>query len=50
LLNNASRCAELFGVPSVGLETMMDWTAEWLLSGGNTHNKPTHFESRTGKF
>lgn len=50
LLNNASRCAELFGAPAVGLETMMDWTADWLLSGGNTHNKPTHFESRTGKF
>lgn len=50
LLNNASRCAQLFGSPTVELEAMMDWTAQWLLAGGGTHNKPTHFESRTGAF
>jgi nucleoside-diphosphate-sugar epimerase len=50
LLNNAVRCAQLFGRPTVELEAMMDWTAQWLLAGGGTHNKPTHFESRTGSF
>ncbi len=49
-LNNASRCIERFGYPSVGLNELIRWQAEWLLSGGRILNKPTHFEERAGKF
>lgn len=50
LLNNASRCHQLFGYPSIGAEQMIEWTARWIGMGGTTHNKPTHFETRDGRF
>lgn len=50
LLNNAGLCQRMFGAPSVSVEQMIDWTAQWILSAGPTLNKPTHFESRDGKF
>ncbi|MBI1786526.1 MAG: NAD(P)-dependent oxidoreductase [Acidobacteria bacterium] len=50
LLNNASRCHRLFGYPSVTLEQMIEWVADWIGMGGTTLNKPTHFEARDGKF
>lgn len=50
LLSNAQRAGELFGPPQVSLDDMIDWTADWISSGGKTWNKPTHFESRDGKF
>ncbi|MFD2333233.1 NAD-dependent epimerase/dehydratase family protein [Cohnella sp. GCM10020058] len=50
LLNNASKSHQLFGYPSVSLLQMIDWTAEWVLQGGATWNKPTHFQERKGKF
>jgi len=50
LLNNAGRCFKLFGYPSVSLDQMLEWTAEWIKMGGKTIDKPTHFETRDGKF
>lgn len=50
LLNNAQKCHRLFGYPSVTPDEMMEWTAEWIRTGGATLNKPTHFEARDGKF
>ncbi len=50
LLSNASRAFSLFGYPSVSLSQLIDWVASWIGLGGATHNKPTHFETRTGKF
>ena len=50
LLNNAARCHKLFGYPSVTVEQMIEWTADWIGMGGATLNKPTHFEVRDGKF
>ncbi|MGO8815753.1 MAG: NAD-dependent epimerase/dehydratase family protein [Terriglobia bacterium] len=50
LLNNAARCHQIFGAPSVTVEQMIEWTARWIMSLGPTLNKPTHFESRDGKF
>ena len=50
LLNNASLCHRLFGAPSVTVEQMIEWTARWIIASGPTLNKPTHFESRDGKF
>jgi nucleoside-diphosphate-sugar epimerase len=49
-LNNASRMFELFGKPSVSMEQMIKWQAQWIMSGGESLNKPTHFEVNNGKF
>jgi nucleoside-diphosphate-sugar epimerase len=50
LLNNAAKCHELFGYPTVTPETLMDWIAQWIERGNSQWNKPTHFEVRDGKF
>ena len=50
LLSNSSRAAEMFGPPQVDEETLMAWIAEWLLKDKPLLNKPTHFESRDGRF
>ncbi len=50
LLSNARRFQSLLGPPAVSLEKMIDWTAKWILANGPTLNKPTHFESRDGRF
>ena len=50
LLNNAARCHRLFGYPKVTIEQMIEWVADWIGLGGATLNKPTHFETRDGKF
>ena len=50
LLSDASRCHELFGSPSISLDQMIDWIADWIGMGGVTLNKPTHFEVRDGRF
>jgi hypothetical protein len=34
----------------VDVARMVDWTADWIRRGGDTLDKPTHFESRAGQF
>jgi hypothetical protein len=50
LLSNASKYVTLMGPPQVGVETMLDWVAHWVRIGGETLNKPTHYDTRDGKF
>ncbi len=50
LLSNASRMKARFGAPSVSVSQAVEWVAHWVKSGGATINKPTHFETRDGKF
>jgi nucleoside-diphosphate-sugar epimerase len=50
LLSDASLACELFGPPPTSLEEMTRRTAEWIQCGGETWNKPTHFEVRDGTF
>jgi nucleoside-diphosphate-sugar epimerase len=50
LLSDASRCHALFGPPRITGETLIEWTAEWVRRGQPTLGKPTHFETRDGKF
>ncbi len=50
LLNNAARCFERFGRPTVPVDQLLDWVAGWVQRGGALLNKPTHFEARDGKF
>jgi len=50
LLSNASKSFGLFGKPSMSGEELLRQVAAWVSKGGPTLNKPTHFESRDGKF
>lgn len=50
LISNPAKCRALFGPPRVQLDALIDWTAHWVKSGGATLGKPTHFETRDGKF
>ena len=49
-LNDASLAMETFGYPAVSAKTLIRWQAEWLLDGGRTLGKPTHFEERKGNY
>jgi nucleoside-diphosphate-sugar epimerase len=50
LLSNGQLGHQMFGYPRVGVRQMMEWIAEWVRRGGPTLDKPTHFESRDGRF
>lgn len=50
LLSNAQESMRLFGYPKVSVHQMLDWTAEWIMSGGPLLDKPTHFTERKGAF
>ena len=49
-LNNAARMVKEFGPPSVPLQKMVEWTADWLGRDMATLNKPTHYEVRDGQY
>jgi nucleoside-diphosphate-sugar epimerase len=50
LLSNGQLGHRLFGYPRVGARQLVEWTADWLRRGGETLDKPTHFDNRDGKF
>lgn len=50
LLSDASKARGLFGEPKVNVEQMISWVADWIRNGGSLLNKPTHFQTRDGKF
>jgi nucleoside-diphosphate-sugar epimerase len=50
LLSNGQLCHQLFGYPRVSVRQLMEWIAAWIMAGGQTLGKPTHFETRDGKF
>ena len=50
LLSDAGKAHSLLGYPSVTMREMIDWTAHWIMIGGPTLQKPTHFAVRDGKF
>ena len=50
LLSNASRMSGLTGDPLLPLDTLLDWVAAWVGSGGRLLGKPTGFERRDGRF
>ena len=50
LLSNAAACFKLFGYPRVSLMQMIDIIAAWVIEGGKTLNKETHFQERDGKY
>ncbi len=49
-LSNAAKAFGWFGYPRVSMGELIQLQAEWLLQGGRTLNKATHFEVNNGKF
>ena len=50
LISNGQLGHKLFGYPRVPVPTLMRWIAAWVMSGGASLGKPTHFETRDGKY
>lgn len=50
LLNDAANARALFGEPTVAIGELIGWIADWIRNGGTLLNKPTHFQTRDGKF
>ena len=50
LLSNVAKACGLFGSPAVQPKEMIEWIANWIRDGGSMLNKPTHFQTRDGKF
>jgi nucleoside-diphosphate-sugar epimerase len=50
LLSNARKMVKTYGEPLVSIDQMIDWTANWVEKGLETHDKPTHFQEREGNF
>lgn len=48
--NDCRRAATLFGPPSVDLDTMIRWNADWLQRNAPVYAKPTHYDERQGSF
>ncbi len=50
LLMNTQAQRRLFGPPTVPLDKLIEWTADWISSGRGSLGKPTHFEVRDGTY
>jgi hypothetical protein len=50
LLSNPSRACAMLGAPSVPIDVVLRWTADWVKRGGRALQKPTHFEVRDGGY
>lgn len=49
-LSDSSLAMEMFGYPDVCAHTLIRWQAEYIMAGGRTLDKPTHFEERKGSY
>jgi nucleoside-diphosphate-sugar epimerase len=49
-LGNTDLACRLFGTPRVAASQLIDWVADWVARGGENLGKPTHFETRDGRF
>jgi nucleoside-diphosphate-sugar epimerase len=50
LLNDSSTAHALFGKPAMKSDALLEVVADWVARGGESLGKPTHFESRDGRF
>jgi hypothetical protein len=50
ILSNSQRAWSLFPPPTIAADQLIRWTADWVVRGGETLGKPTHFEVRDGRF
>jgi nucleoside-diphosphate-sugar epimerase len=49
-LVDTSAAQNLFGAPAVPLAKMLEWQADWVARSLPSLGKPTHFETRDGKY
>jgi hypothetical protein len=49
-LSDNTQLVQNLGEPPTPIESVMQWTADWITSGGQTFNKPTHFEVKDGGY
>jgi nucleoside-diphosphate-sugar epimerase len=47
---DSSAAQRLLGAPRVPLDKLIDWQADWVARGLPSLGKPTHFETRDGKY
>ena len=50
LLSDLTKLHTYLGRPPLALETVIRWTAHWILKSGRLLGKPTHFETRDGVY
>lgn len=50
LLSNPDHARDLLGAPALPLETLIRWVGDWIAQGSRLLNKPTHYETRDGKY
>jgi hypothetical protein len=50
LLNNGALARSKYGEPRITSDRLIAWIADWVARGGASLGKPTHFETRDGKF
>jgi nucleoside-diphosphate-sugar epimerase len=50
MLSNGQLGHSIFGYPRVAISDIIKWTADWIAGGGEYIGKPTHFETRDGKY
>jgi len=50
LLNNGTPAHARYGRPRVSADQMIGWIADWIQRGGQSLDKPTHFQNREGRF
>jgi len=49
-LIDTAAAGKLLGAPRVALGTMIDWVADWVARGQPSLGKPTHFDTRDGRY
>ena len=49
-IGNGQLGHRMFGYPRVPVQQIIRWIAGWVMRGGESLGKPTHFETRDGKF
>jgi nucleoside-diphosphate-sugar epimerase len=50
LLSNPAQAYTLLGPAPTPVDQVIRWTADWIKHGGRIFDKPTHFETRDGKY
>lgn len=50
LLSDSSAAHRLYGPPHMKAAELVELVVDWVMRGGDSFGKPTHFESRDGRF
>lgn len=49
-LSNTAKLKRVFGVPPTSVKDMVAMLSQWIMKGGKSLDKPTHFQTRNGQF